>query len=67
MSEITARRIAEIFGGEAYDSGGGFWVVKLCRKNGRLVLISGMLVSEYASEEAYEHARNPIKTIEICD
>lgn len=57
MDEIQAEKIAEVLGGEAWQSGGDIWLVLIRRNDGRLVVISDEAVCEYESEEAFEDNR----------
>lgn len=57
MTEAQANKLANIVGGEAWQSGGGIWLVTLNREDGALVVFSGDAVCEYESEEAFEESR----------
>lgn len=57
MDEIQAARIAEILGGEAWQSGGDIWLVVIRRKDGHLVVISDEVICEYESEDAFENSQ----------
>lgn len=65
MNEATARRIAEIFSGEAYQSGGGFWTVRIRKEDGRIVLFSDHMIAEFASEKVFDSGANPINKINL--
>ncbi len=54
LNERTADQIARALGGESWQSGGGIWLVLIRRKDGALVVISDEVISEYASEAAFE-------------
>jgi hypothetical protein len=57
MNENQAEALASIVGGEAWQSGGGIWLVTLYREDGKLVVFSGDAVCEYESEEAFDEGR----------
>lgn len=57
LHEETAEQIAEAFGGETWQSGGGIWLVLIHRKDGRFVVISDDAVCEYASEKHFESGK----------
>jgi hypothetical protein len=48
MNQKQAELLAKAVGGDAWQSGGGVWVVTLNREDGRLVVFSGEAVCEYA-------------------
>ena len=48
MEEEQARLLAELIGGEPWQSGGDVWLVCKQRSDGKLVAISDEVVSEYA-------------------
>lgn len=50
MDEAKATALAELLGGETWQSGGDIWLVILKRSDGRIVAISDELVAEYADE-----------------
>jgi len=62
MDEQTAKQLAAIVGGEAWQSGGGIWLVAIHNDDGTIVVLSGDSVCEYESEEAFDESR-PSKTI----
>lgn len=57
MDERTAEQLAVIVGGEAWQSGGGIWLVTLNRDDGSLVVFSGDAICEYESDGAFDAAR----------
>lgn len=57
MDERTAAQLASIVGGEAWQSGGGIWLVTVNRDDGTLVVFSGDAICEYESDEAFDAAR----------
>jgi hypothetical protein len=62
MNEKQAETIANALGGEAWQSGGGIWLVLLRQGNGKLVVISDEAVCEYDDEKHFEESK-PAKTI----
>jgi len=54
IDEKSAKAVAEALGGAAWNSGGGMWLVRLEREDGRLVVLSDEVVCEYADEDAFE-------------
>jgi hypothetical protein len=64
MDERTAGHLASITGGEAWQSGGGVWVVTVNRDDGSLVVFSGDAVCEYEDDAAFDAAR-PRNTIDL--
>lgn len=57
MNEQQAQALAEIFSGEAWNSGGGTWLVAYWRGDGKYIVFSGDAVCEYESEEDFDAAR----------
>lgn len=57
MDERTAEQLATILGGEAWQSGGGVWLVTVNREDGSLVVFSGDAVCEYENDEAFDACR----------
>ena len=55
MDEQQATSIANALGGEAWQSGGGIWLVLLRRSDGRVVVISDEVVCEYDGEDAVQN------------
>jgi len=54
MDEKSAKAVAEALGGAAWNSGGGIWLVRFERADGRLAVLSDEVVCEYADEFAFE-------------
>lgn len=54
MNEQQAKALAEIFSGEAWNSGGGTWLAAYWRGDGKYIVFSGDAVCEYDSEEAFD-------------
>ena len=52
MDEAKATALAELLGGETWQSGGDIWLVILRRSDGKVVAISDEVVAEYSDEEA---------------
>jgi len=48
MDEQSARSAAQALGGSAWHSGGGIWLVRFERADGRVVLVSDEIVCEYS-------------------
>ena len=65
LNEKTAAQVAKALGGEAWQSGGGIWLVIRRRKDGSLVVLSDEAVCEYRSEEAFELGRAG-STVRLC-
>jgi len=64
MDEQQAVALANLLGGSAWNSGGGIWLVRLERADGKLVVMSDETVCEYDSEEAWE-ASSPTACIDL--
>lgn len=62
MDERTAEQLAAIVGGEAWQSGGGIYLVTVNRDDGSLVVFSGDAVCEYENDAAFD-AGNASRTI----
>ena len=62
MDEIKATKIAELLGGETWQSGGDIWLVLIRRDDGHLIVISDEVICEYEGEETFESAK-AIKSI----
>jgi len=56
MDQKRAEALAAVVGGEAWDSGGGVWLVTVRRADGSLVVFSGEAVCEYQNDEAFDRA-----------
>jgi hypothetical protein len=54
MNEIQATKIAEVLGGEIWQSGGEIWLVIIRRNDGHLVVISDEVICEYKDEKSFE-------------
>jgi hypothetical protein len=54
MDEARATSIADALGGEAWQSGGGIWLVLLRKPDGRIVVFSDESVCEYEDEGAFD-------------
>ena len=61
LDAVTAAQVAAILGGDAWQSGGGIWLVMIHRPDGVVVAVSDELVAEYAGDEAFE--RNQPTTV----
>ena len=57
MYEPQATNIADILGGETWQSGGDIWLVIIHRKDSHMVVISDDTICEYTSEEEFENAK----------
>ena len=57
MNEQQANALAEIFSGEAWNSGGGIWLAAYWRGDGKYIVFSGDAVCEYDSEEDFDAAK----------
>jgi hypothetical protein len=57
MDERTAQQLAMLVGGEAWQSGGGIYVVTVNRDDGSLVVFSGDAICEYENNEAFDAGR----------
>ena len=62
MNEKQAGMIADALGGQAWQSGGGIWLVILRQGNSKLVVISDEAVCEYDDEKQFEKS-TPSKSI----
>lgn len=56
MNEQQANALADIFSGEAWDSGGGIWLAAYWRGDGKYMVFSGDAVCEYDSEEDFDNS-----------
>ena len=57
MNEMQANSLANIVGGEAWQSGGGVWLVTLDREDDHIIVFSGDAVCEYESDDAFNDGR----------
>jgi hypothetical protein len=57
LNEATAPTVATALGGDAWQSGGGIWVIVKRTTDGRVVTITPEVVNEYADEAAFEEDR----------
>ena len=57
LNELTTPMAAAALGGEAWQSGGGIWLIVKRTVDGRIVTISPEVVNEYENEEAFEEDR----------
>ena len=65
MNEKQAEALARALGGEAWNSGGGIWLVQLLVGE-KLVVFSDDCICEYASEDDFD-AGNASQTIYLED
>ncbi len=65
MNEQQANALAEIFSGEAWDSGGGLWLAAYWRGDGKYIVFSGDSICEYASEDDFDNS-NAAQTIVLA-
>jgi hypothetical protein len=54
MDEKKAKALANLLGGETWDSGGDIYLVLVKRKDGKVVAFSDETVCLYADEDALE-------------
>ena len=59
MNEQKAKKIAQIVGGNAFQSGGDIWVVIIKKKKG-IAVISDECVSHYTSEDTFVEGEKPL-------
>jgi len=57
MDQQTAGAVAEALGGQAWHSGGGIWLVRFERADGKLVVVSDEVVCEYGNDGAFDQAQ----------
>lgn len=57
MNEQQADAVAEVLGGNLWQSGGGTYLILLNRKDGRLVVISDDAICEYESEQTFDECK----------
>ena len=65
MDEKKAKELAELLGGNVWNSGGDVWLVRLERSDGKLVVMSEEVVCEYDNEKAFEDNKSN-NSIIIC-
>ena len=65
MTKNEAKLVAEGFGGEAWQSEGGVWLVMITTGNDELVVISEDVVCRYPSEAAFLDDAKPIASIHL--
>ncbi len=65
MTEKQAETLAAIVGGEAWQSGGGVWLVTLHTSADKFVVFSGDAVCEYDDEEAFDESKPPTRLIDL--
>lgn len=53
MNQVEAKAVAAALKGQAWHSGGGIWLVRIRRADGRLVVVSDDLVCEYLGEDSF--------------
>jgi hypothetical protein len=63
MDEENAQHLAEILGGEIWDSGGGICLVLKHRSDGKIVAISDETLSVYGSEEELLSGGKPLESL----
>ena len=57
MTEKDAVILADVLGGEPWQSGGDIWLVLFRRGDGRLVVLSDDAVTEYENDDAFDQNR----------
>jgi hypothetical protein len=57
MDEKQAEALAKVLQGEAWDTGGGMWVVQIVRGDGKLVVFSGDCICEYEDDDAFDQGK----------
>ncbi len=57
MTEQQATAVADALDADAWQSGGGIWLVLKRRADGRLAVLSDEVVCEYESASAFEGNR----------
>jgi len=63
INDLTAPVVATALGGDAWQSGGGIWLIVKRTTDGRVVTISPEVVNEYSNEEAFEEDRPKISLV----
>jgi len=64
MDENKARALAALLGGEAWQSGGGIYVVLVTNRRGQIVGITDECVCLYPDSDAFDENR-PAQTIDM--
>jgi len=57
MSERQAKAVAAALRADAWDSGGGIWLVVIRRADGKVVLISDEVVKVYSDYQTFDDDR----------
>ena len=57
MDEEKATKLAELLGGETWQSGGDIWLVLIRRADGKIVAISDEVACEYEDEASLDEGR----------
>lgn len=63
LNEHTAPIVAEALGGEAWQSGGGIWLVVFRRADGHVVVISDDAVCQYENEAAFDASKAEVSVV----
>ncbi len=63
MNERKARLIADMLGGDAFNSGGGVWLVQIYRPGRKLVVIGDESICEYANTDAFDSGAKPLREV----
>ena len=62
MDEERAKLLADVLGGDVWDSGGGISLVLKRRADGKVVAISDEVVCVYENDEAMQDGK-PLETV----
>jgi len=54
MTEDQANTVADIVGGDVWQSGGGIWLVVIHRRDGAIVTISDEVMCEFPNKQAFD-------------
>jgi hypothetical protein len=54
VDEPSAQALAEVLGGDTWDTGGGLWLVLKKRSDGRVVAISDEAINVYENDESVQ-------------
>jgi hypothetical protein len=57
MNEEQANAVAQALGGNAWNSGGNIWLVRVQKEQGDMVVISDDVVCEYENEDAFSDSK----------